>query len=118
MLIFTSACCWLVCAFAAALCLTERLWEGYYLGAFGDYILQDVLEADFKTCASSKGATKTGCLSLATYNLVELGIGAEPTAEDQDEEDDEIQDGFTRRRLLHTTGAGTGAEPRTQGEQG
>ena len=76
----------------------ERLWEGYYLGAFGDYILKDVLLADFRQCASSRGLT--GCISLATYNLVELGIGAEPTAADEDEEDADQEGGASRRALL------------------
>lgn len=98
------------CCSYATLRLAERLWEGYYLGAFGDYILQDFLHANFTTCASNDGETKTGCLNFATYNVVELGIGAEPTAEDEDEEDDETQDGATGRRLLHDTGAGNRAQ--------
>lgn len=61
--------------------LRERLWEGYYLGAFGDYIVPDLLEANFTSCASEG----KGCLSLTRYNMDVLGIGAEPPEVNQEE---------------------------------
>ena len=33
------------------LTLRERLWEGYMLGGFGDYLITDFLEANFTSCA-------------------------------------------------------------------
>ena len=63
--------------------LRERLWEGYYLGAFGDYVLDDFLGANHTQCASEG----TGCISMQQYEKEELGVGAQPpTAEEEEEE--------------------------------
>lgn len=63
--------------------LRLRLWEGYFLGAFEDYIVADVLEANFTSCALDG---VTGCIRLDEYQKDALGIGAQPP-KDQDDED-------------------------------
>ena len=93
--------CVCVCVCVCVSCVVwsaERLWEGYYLGAFGDYFLNDVLLADFRRCASSKGLK--GCISLARHDLIELGIGSEPTAVDTDEDDTSEEGSARSRRAL------------------
>ena len=43
--------------------LKERPWEGYYLGAFGDWFLSDFMAANFTSCAL-KGK---GCITMTQY---------------------------------------------------
>ena len=62
-----------------------RLWEGYYLGAFGDYILDDMINANFTRCAESGGAS--GCIRTQSYELDVLGIGAVPPDETPEEQE-------------------------------
>ena len=57
--------------------LRERLWEGYLLGGFGDYLLTDYIAANFTSCALEN----RGCISMRAYELDALGIGAAPPIE-------------------------------------
>lgn len=54
--------------------LRQRLWEGYLLGGFGEYIITDFLDANFTSCALER----KGCIDTVAYELDALGIGASP----------------------------------------
>lgn len=60
---------------AQLLLLRTRLWESYLLGALGEYALNDILLANFTSCAHS-GKT---CLSMDAYRAHALGIGDSPS---------------------------------------
>ena len=55
--------------------LRDRLWEAYFLHALDDYALDDMLNANFTTCATSGRR----CLSMRRYEQLALGIDDEPS---------------------------------------
>ena len=75
----TRACRCCACA-PQLLALRERLWEGYLLGAFGEYIVADIIEANFTACALDS----TGCIELKAFEEDAFGIGATPPVEEEE----------------------------------
>jgi hypothetical protein len=65
---------------ARLLNLRERLWEGYLLGGFGEYIITDFLNANLTSCALEG----TGCIDVAAFELDVYGVGAAPEITDED----------------------------------
>ena len=55
--------------------LEHRLWEGYFLGALGDYAVADLLHANYTSCALSGER----CLVMANYEVHVKGIGDAPS---------------------------------------
>jgi len=55
--------------------LRDRMWEAYFLNMLGEYAVEDMLTANFTSCAISGQQ----CLSMQNYNMHALGIGDEPS---------------------------------------
>jgi hypothetical protein len=56
------------------LSLQDRMWEAYFLNALGETAFDDMLTADFRTCAASG----LKCLGLDNYRRFAFGINDAP----------------------------------------